>query len=181
MHLSTPTAQAAVNVPVKARACPIGLGVKLSVTTAEPATEMSSVAAGAPAKVMTTSPTYLHPSLRRLAEDSRPPTPGGSQPACAGGEETNPIQPITGWPSLAPPILYPLLFRVILRFPLLRSTQQGNGLTTFRKWNSNGGLGRVSSPVVQHLRQRSSEPPDLTTCLLAQAYQHLWLVLSDDV
>jgi hypothetical protein len=64
-----------------------------------------------------------------------------------------------------------------LTIPLAVREQQDNGLTTFRRWNKLGGVGRVSSPVVQHLRWRSSEPPDLTTCLLAQACQPLWLVL----
>jgi len=80
---------------------------------------------------------------------------------------------------LPPPI--PAVLLGHLTIPLAVGVQQGNGLTTFRRWNSMGGLGRVSPPVVQHLRWRSSEPPDLTTCLLAQASQHLWLVLSDDV
>jgi hypothetical protein len=42
------------------------------------------------------------------------------------------------------------------------------------------GLGRVSSPVVRQLRQRSSEPPVLTTYLLVQAIQHLALGLCND-
>jgi len=88
--------------PLTGRGCPIGLGVHLSVTAAEPATEMTTVAAGAPAKVVTTSLTDLHPSLRRLADGSRPPTPEGSLPACAWGNVPTPIRPITGRPSLAP-------------------------------------------------------------------------------
>ena len=40
------------------------------------------------------------------------------------------------------------------------------------------GLGRISPPVVRHLRRLSSEPPSLTTCLLAQAYQQLALVIT---
>src|SRR5262249_43804694 len=71
--------------PLRDAVAPLGLGVNLSGTAAEPATEMSSVAAGAPARVLATPPTDLHPSLRRLADGSRPPTPEGSQPACAGG------------------------------------------------------------------------------------------------
>jgi hypothetical protein len=43
-----------------------------------------------------------------------------------------------------------------------------------------GGLGRASTPVVQHLRVPSSERHNLTTYLLVQACQHLWLVLCDD-
>ena len=56
-----------------------------------------------------------------------------------------------------------------LTVSLAARRQQNNGLTTFRRWNRLGGLGRVSPPVVHHLRRRSSEPPNLTTCLLAQA------------
>ena len=64
--------------PLPGHGCPNGLGVNLSVTTAVPATEMTSVAAVAPAKVVATLPTVLHHSLRRLADGSRPPTPEGS-------------------------------------------------------------------------------------------------------
>jgi hypothetical protein len=63
---------------------------------------MTSVAAGAPARAITAPPTDLHPSLRRLADGSRPPTPEGSQPAFAWGDVATPIRPITGRPSLAP-------------------------------------------------------------------------------
>ena len=53
-------------------------------------------------------------------------------------------------------ILYPLPSQVVLRLPFLWGrTQEDNGLTTFRRWNTTGGLGRVSSPVVQHLRRKS--------------------------
>jgi hypothetical protein len=41
-------------------------------------------------------------------------------------------------------------------------------------------LGRISTPVAQHLRRRSSGPPDLATYLLVQAVQQLALVLGDD-
>ena len=81
---------------------------------------------------------------------------------------------------LLPPPL-PAALAGHLTIPLAARRQQGNGLTTFRRGNKLGGAGRVSPPVVPHLRWRSSEPPDLTTCLLAQACQHLWLVLCDDV
>ena len=61
------------------------------------------MAAVAPAKVVTTPPTDLHHSLRRLADGSRPPTPGGSPPAFARGVVSTPIRPVTGRPSLPPP------------------------------------------------------------------------------
>ena len=41
-------------------------------------------------------------------------------------------------------------------------------------------IGRISTPVAQHLRRRSSRPPDLATYLLVQAVQQLALVLCDD-
>ena len=63
---------------------------------------MPSVAAVAPAKVLTTSPTDLHHCLRRLADGSRAPTPEGSLPAFAWGPLATPIRPITGRLSLVP-------------------------------------------------------------------------------
>ena len=88
--------------PLTGRGCPIGLGVNLDVTAAEPATEMTSVAAAAPARIVTTPPTDLLCPLRRLADGSRPPTPEGSRPAFAWGDVATPIRPITGRPSLPP-------------------------------------------------------------------------------
>jgi hypothetical protein len=79
------------------------------------------------------------------------------------------------------PFPYPLPCQVVLRLPFLRgSHRRATGLPR-SAGGTPGGLGRVSSPVVRHLRRKSSEPPSLTTCLLAQACQHLWLVLCDDV
>jgi hypothetical protein len=80
---------------------PIGLGAHLSVTTPEPATEVTSMAAVAPAEIVTIPPTDLQHCLRRLADGSRPPTPEGSQPGFPEGHETL-IRPITDRPSLAP-------------------------------------------------------------------------------
>jgi len=77
-------------------------GGNLSVTTAEPATEMSTVAAVAPAKVVATAPADLHHSLRRLADGSRPPTPRGSLPPFGWGPVPTPLRPITGRHSLSP-------------------------------------------------------------------------------
>jgi len=85
-----------------ARGRPIGLGVNLDVTTAEPATELPAVAGAAPATAVTAAPTFLLCPLRRLADGLRPPTPEGSLPACAWGNGATPIRPITDRPSLAP-------------------------------------------------------------------------------
>ena len=41
-------------------------------------------------------------------------------------------------------------------------------------------LGAASTPEVQHLRQRTIKPLYLTSYLLVQACQHLWLVHCDD-
>ncbi len=74
----------------------------LPVTTAVPATEWMSVAAGAPAKVIATSPTDRHHCLRRLADGSRTPTPEGSRPPCGGDQVATPSRPMTGRRALAP-------------------------------------------------------------------------------
>src|SRR5215472_12315156 len=108
---------------------------------------MPSVAAVAPARSVTPPPTYLHHCLRRLADGSRTPTPEGSLPACAWEDVATPIRSITDRLSLAP--------SSFTRCPIRSSYdslavhgRQDNGLTTFRRWNHKGGLGRVSSPVV---------------------------------
>lgn len=43
------------------------------------------------------------------------------------------------------------------------------------------GFGLACPPVVPHLRQMITQHLHLTTYLLAQACQHLWLVRIDDV
>jgi hypothetical protein len=92
---------------------------------------------------------------------------------------STPVRPITGRRPLAPPSFTRCPVRSSYGFPSGGVRHRGgNGLTTFRGCNP-GGLGRACTPVVQRLRRGSSEPPDLTTCLLAQACQHLWLVLDD--
>src|SRR5262245_42757410 len=78
--VSSHAAQAWDNASLKTRGGPLGLGVPLSVTTTEPAPARTSVAAGAPARVLATPPTDLLPRLRRLADGWRPPTPEGSLP-----------------------------------------------------------------------------------------------------
>jgi hypothetical protein len=116
MKRSPPTAQASGNAPARydparlrrpttpltGRGCPLGLGANLSVTAAEPATELTTVAAVAPATALAAAPTVLHPSLRRSADGSRPPTPEGSLLPFGWGEVTTPIRSITGRRSLPP-------------------------------------------------------------------------------
>ena len=158
----------------------MGLDDNLHDTTAEPATEMFSVAAVAPAKVISTSPTDLHHCLRRLADGSRAPTPEGSRPAFAGGNVAAPIRPITDRPSLAPSSFTRCPVRSSCDFPSGECQhRRATGLPR-SAGGTPGGLGRASTPVVPHLRVPSSERHNLTTCLLAQACQHLWLGLGDD-
>ena len=142
----------------------IGLDDNLHDTAAEPATEMTSVAAVAPAKVLTTSPTVLHHGLRRLADGSRAPTPEGSQPGFPWGDGATPIQPVTGWRSRPPSSSTRWPVRLSYDFPCDPAIA-GQRAYHVPPVEQSGGLGRVSPPVVPHLRRRSSEPPNLTTCL----------------
>src|SRR5262245_18508077 len=113
--------------PLPGRGCPIGLGVNLSVTAAEPATELTSVAAVAPERGVTPPPTVLQHCLRRLADGSRPPTPEGSLPAFAWGDVAQGLNPYPAHyrPAFASSlVLYPQPRRLALRltFPRGRAT-----------------------------------------------------------
>ncbi len=94
-----------------------------------------------------------------------------------------PIRPMTGRPSLAP--------RSHTRSPL---GSPCGALSQPERWLRSGGLrayhvpreclcrlGLASPPVVHHLRQVSEKHLNLTTCLLAPASQHLWLVIDNGV
>ena len=85
--------------PLTERGRPIGLGVNLDGTTAEPATEDRR---GPHLRALPPETDLLCP-LSRLAVGSHPPTPGGSQLALARGDVSTPIRPVTGRPSLPPP------------------------------------------------------------------------------
>ena len=141
--------------PLPRRGRPSGLGADRSVTAAEPATEMSSVAAGAPARALATPPTYLHPCLRRLADGSRPPTPEGSLPGFPWGDVITPIRPATGRPSLPP--------SSSTRSPIgspYGSLSPRGGLRAYHVAPLKPrGLGPASTPVARHLRRGSSEHP----------------------
>ena len=78
-------------------------------------------------------------------------------------------------------ILYPQPYRLALQhtFPL-GQLWEDYGLNTFRL-STMSGLGPAYSPVAQHLRQITDQYLFLSTYLLVQAYQHLWLVPRDDV
>jgi hypothetical protein len=126
---------------------------------------MTSVAAVAPAQVVATWLSYLHHSLRRLADGPRPPTPEGSQPACAWGDVATPIRPITGRPSLSPssftrcPVGSPR--GSLSPPPLVYGAGRTTGLP--RSADVPEWPGRISKSVAHHLRRRSSGFPDLAT------------------
>src|SRR5512138_1008461 len=54
-------------------------------------------------------------------------------------------------------------------------SREDDGLTTSHRRNPRG-LGPALTPVALRLRRGTSQPPDLATYRLVQAYQHLWLV-----
>ena len=116
-----------------ARGCPIGLGVNLDVTETVPATEMISVAQAAPARVITTVPTFLRRLLRRFADCSRPPTPEGSLPGFPWGDvafRRNPYPTHYRAAFAFSLILYPQPHRLTLTSCLPR--EEDYGFTTFR-------------------------------------------------
>jgi hypothetical protein len=169
--------------PLTGRGCLIGLEVNLGVTTAVPATEMTSMAEAAPAKVLTTSPTVLRRLLRRFADDSRPSTPEGSLPPFGWGDVATPIRPITGRLSLAPssftrcPIGSPC--GLLSLDPLGMRGRGDNRLTTFRRctWVARvASLRRWLAICAAGVRSLRTWP----LAFLAQALQQLALVLCDD-
>jgi hypothetical protein len=110
---------------------------------------------------------------------SRTETPQGSQLACALGDVTTHIHPITGWHSLFPtPLPAPPLVGLTAFLP---SKKERYGLTTFHKVDKDG-LGALCPPVVLGVHDRElTNPCTHYGAILAQAYQHLWLVAFDDV
>jgi hypothetical protein len=141
---------------------------------------LPAVAAAAPATTLAVAPTFLLCCLRRLTDGSRTPTPEGSRPGFPWGDVALSLNPCPAHyePAFASSlILYPQPHRLALRFAFPR----GGGLRAYHVASLKPcGLGPASTPVARHLRRVSSEHPGLATHLLAQAYQHLWLVLCDD-
>ena len=79
---------------------------------------------------------------------------------------------------LPPPLPAAPSARLAVRFPRFLEAGRTTGLP--RSADVPEWIGRISTPVAQHLRRRSSRPPDLATYLLVQAVQQLALVLCDD-
>jgi len=118
--------------------------------------------------------------LYRFLPGSRVETPQGSQPAFASGHTTTRIHPITGRLSLFPTPL-PAPSWVGLTAFLPSGWKERYGLTTFHKVDKDG-LGALSPPVALNVHDRVlSRPYTRYSALLAQAFQHLWLVVFDDV
>ena len=74
-------------------------------------------------------------------------------------------------------ILYPLFHRLALRPPF----PMGKHRAYHVPLEYLPGLGLAFLPVVLQLRQEKTKHLYLTTYLLVQAYQHLWLVSFDDI
>jgi len=106
---------------------------------------------------------------------SRDPRPAGSQPPFRAGRCSIPIRSTADRHSLPPASLTP------------SSTGRPHGRPSTALWKRWGlprsarvpfpeGLGSASAPVAQRLRGVKFEHSCLATCLLAQAFQPLWLV-----
>jgi hypothetical protein len=92
---------------------------------------------------------------------------------------STPIQPVTGWRSLSPSSFTRNLISSPCGLPSLY-TGEITGLPR-STYIPSDGLGAVYPPVGRRLCQGKEQPLNLPTCLLAQAYQRLWLVSSHDV
>jgi hypothetical protein len=95
----------------------------------------------------------------------------------AGGVIATPIRPITGRPSLPPSSSTRCRIGPSCDGPTRRDD---NGFTTFRRCTVRR-LGRASPPGERHPRAASSECRSLSPCLLAQACQPLWPVITNGV
>jgi hypothetical protein len=104
----------------------------------------------------------------------------GSQPAFAWGDVAcaQPLStPLQGGVRLLPrPLPASPSARLTARFPF----RERYGLTTFHT-NTLDDLGSACPPVERHLREMNKKHLHLSTYLLVQAFQPLWLVESDDV
>jgi len=100
---------------------------------------------------------HLPHLLYRFLYASRAETPQGSLRACAPGDVTTRIRPMTGRPSLFPtPIPAPPLVGLTASLPFLRKERYG--LTTFHKVDTNR-LGALYSPVALNVHDRGSWNP----------------------
>ena len=116
-------------------------------------------------------------SLGRLVKSSRDERPSGSLHVFMSGDVAPSIRPITGRLSLFPHSFTRHPFG--LPYGFLPDARGNDGLTVFRVSNRMR-LGSLSAPVVFNVHEGDScEIPFPPLRLLAQAYQHLWLVSSN--
>src|SRR5579871_2381259 len=127
--------------------------------------------------VVEVAPIICFSSFDRFLKFSRAERPDGSLLAFAQGYVSPFIHAITAWLSLFP--------SSCTNNPIGSSCEElslsGRLLVFHVPREYQDGLGSASPPVVCCLRQRNRKPPILTTYLLVQACQHLWLVAHHDV
>jgi hypothetical protein len=93
-----------------------------------------------------------------------------------------PLDYRSGLRLLHPPLPAAPWARLTAHFPPTRDNLGEGELRAYHvPLECQSGLGLAPSPVARRLRQVSSEHLNLATYLLVQAYQHLWLVLSNDI
>jgi len=168
--------------PEKHAVVRIGLEDDLYVTAREPTTEPSEAA---PARSITLPPTYLHCFLKSVCSRFTYANTRGKSAGFRRGMISPcgsiPIRPITDRPSLAPSSFTrrPIGASCEAAFLMATDCHQKRRRAYHVPPLSPCGLGRASSPVVPQLRRRSSEPPDLTTCLfgpsVSASYACPWL------
>ncbi len=120
--------------------------------------------------------------LRRLAKVSGEARPDGRQPACAWGDIArgrNPSPPHDRMAFASSILPFPPVYRLALRLTFPCGSRTGFPCSVSVTTN---GVGALSPPVAwdAHDKERGS-PCTRYSALLAQAFQHLWLVFVDDV
>ena len=125
---------------------------------------------------------HLLSLLKRLAKVSGEARPDGRQRACAWGDVaigSTPIHSITEWPSLLPSSHA----RTPIGLPCGSLSLAGGvrGCHVPSQSHTNG-VGALCPPVACGAHDKEAESPCTRySALLAQAFQHLWLVFFDDV
>ena len=125
---------------------------------------------------------HLPSLLRRLAKLSGDARPDGRQRAFAQGDVArglNPYPPHYRMAFASSILPFPHIYRLALRlaFPDGRHT----GLPCSVSVTTNG-VGALCPPVAWDAHDKETESPCTRySALLAQAFQHLWLVFCDDV
>ncbi len=115
---------------------------------------------------------------KRLTELSRAARPEGSLPPCGCGVRSQPLSGrLPGGVRLLPhPLPAPASVGLAASLP----RRDEDGFTTFRRCPVRR-LGRASPPGERRPRAASSECRSLSPCLLAQACQPLWPVITNGV